>query len=93
MGVALGFLIIFLVGFTETRTTTVLVKEGISSQQQESDLAECDKDQTGIVVTRRSQEDFLRCMKAKGYRETALKQYNETNSIPTWSGLARPLTR
>lgn len=93
MRVALGILVIFLVGCTQPGTTTFLVKEDISRQQQESDLAECDKDPTAIIFARRSQEDFLRCMKAKGYRETTSKEYNETNSIPTWSGLARPLTR
>ena len=90
MAVAFGLLIIFLVGCTEARTTTVLEKQGISPKQQESDLAECDKDPTAILAVKRSQEAFMACMKAKGYIETTSKEYEtEPNSIPSWSGSTR----
>jgi hypothetical protein len=73
-----------LVGCTESKT--ILVKEGISEQDMQSDMAECDKDPTAIGYVKRSNEDFARCIMAKGYRA-------ETNSTPAWNGLARPLTR
>ena len=68
--VALAVLPIFLVGCIQTRTTTLLVKENISQQQQELDLAECDNDPTALVFAKRTKEEFLRCMKVKGYKET-----------------------
>jgi hypothetical protein len=70
------------------------VKEGISQQELKSDLAECDKDPTAIGYVKRSNEDFTRCIKAKGYREATSKEYNNgADSTPAWNGLARPLTR
>ena len=84
-------MIMFLVGCTQSRT--LLVKEGISQQDLKSDLAECDKDPTAIGDVKRSNEDFTRCIKAKGYREATSKESNGSDSIPAWNGLARPLTR
>jgi hypothetical protein len=80
--------IMLLVGCTESKT--ILVKEGISEQEMQSDMAECDKDPMAIGYVKRSNEDFARCVMAKGYREATAK---ETNSTPAWNGLARPLTR
>ena len=74
-------IILLLVGCTQP--SPLLVKEGISQQQLQSDLLECDKDQTALGDFKRSNEDFSRCIKAKGYREAK----------PNENGLARPLTR
>ena len=83
--------IVLLVGCTQS--TTLLVKEGISEQELQSDMAECDKDPTVIGYVKRSNEDFTRCIKAKGYREATSKERNGATSTPAWNGLARPLTR
>src|SRR4051812_13327137 len=50
-----------------TEAKTILVKEGISEQEMQSDMAECDKDPTAIGYVKRSNEDFARCIMAKGY--------------------------
>ena len=93
MGLSIWILIILLIGCTQPETM-LLVKDGISREQVESDQIECDQAPTVEGYTRRSDEEFLRCMKTKGYRETTSKESNESkSSIPTWSGLPRPLSR
>jgi hypothetical protein len=93
MRVSIWLLIMLLAGCAQPRTT-FLVKDGISRAQVESDQAECDQVQTVAGYARQSDEGFLRCMKDKGYRETTSKEYSESkSSTPTWSGLARPLSR
>ena len=84
-------IIMFIVGCTQTRAH--FVKEGISQEEMKSDLTECDKDPSAIGYVKRSNEDFTRCIIAKGYREVPSKEYNGANSTPAWNGLARPLTR
>jgi|GraSoiStandDraft_50_1057286.scaffolds.fasta_scaffold660599_1 hypothetical protein len=64
--------IMLLVGCTESKT--ILVKEGISEQEMQSDMAECHKDPTAIGYVERSNEDFARCIMAKGYREATEKE-------------------
>jgi hypothetical protein len=64
--------IMLLVGCTASKT--ILVKEDISEQEIQSDMAECHKDPTTIGYVKRSNEDFARCMMAKGYREATEKE-------------------
>ena len=93
MSLSIWMLIILLVGCAQPGTI-LLVKDGVSREQVESDQTECDQVPTAEGHTRRSDEEFLRCMKSKGYRETTSKESNESkSSIPTWSGLPRPLSR
>ena len=66
--------IMILVGCTQS--STHLVKVGVSQEELQSDMAECDKDQTAIGYVKRSNEDFTRCMKAKGYTEATPKESN-----------------
>jgi len=94
MRLHLGWVILMIMSVVGcTQPTTLLVKEGISQQELKSDLAECDEDPTAIGYVKRSNEDFTRCIKAKGYREATSKEYNGADSTPAWNGLARPLTR
>jgi hypothetical protein len=92
MRVSIWLVIMFLAGCAQPGTT-YLVKDGVSRQQVESDQAECDQASTVGGYARKSDEEFVYCMKTRGYRETTSKEFNEPNSIPTWSGLARPLSR
>ena len=92
MRVSIWLGIMFLAGCAQPGTT-YLVKDGVSRQQVESDQAECDQASTVGGYAGKSDEEFVHCMKIRGYRETTSKEFNEPNSIPTWSGLARPLSR
>ena len=56
-----------------TESKTFVVKDGISEQEMQSDMAECDKDPTAIGYVKRSNEDFARCIMSKGYREATAK--------------------
>ena len=93
MRVSVWMLVMLLVGCAPPGTI-FLVKDGVSRGQVESDQAECDQAPTVAGYATRSDEEFLHCMKSKGYRETTSKEYNESkSSTPTWSGLARPFSR
>ena len=92
MRISIWLLIMLLAGCAQPGTT-FLVKEGVSRQQVELDQAECEQASTVGGYVRKFDEEFVYCMKTRGYRETTSKEFNEPNSIPAWSGLARPLSR
>ena len=93
MGISIWMLIMLLVGCAQPGTI-LLVKDGTSREQMESDQTECDQAPTVDGYIRWSDEEFLRCMKTKGYRETTSKESSESkSSTPTWSGLPRPFSR
>ncbi|MEP6959893.1 MAG: hypothetical protein ABI980_14280 [Nitrospirota bacterium] len=75
MRALIGLLAILLAACAQT---TLLVKDGLTPQQFESDKLDCEHAQKGSLV----REDFLRCMKTKGYREATPNEYKKARSAP-----------